>query len=58
LHFLLGDVDVFIEVEFEGDDGAAAGADEVICFRPGIWPNWRSRGAVTEEAITSGPPPG
>ena len=31
---------------------------EVICFRPGIWPNWRSSGAVTEEAITSGPPPG
>ena len=27
LHFLLGHVDVFVEVELEGDDGAAAGAD-------------------------------
>ena len=27
LHFLLGDVDVFVEVELEGDDRAAAGAD-------------------------------
>src|SRR5881398_3847392 len=27
---------------------------EVIWFRPGIWPNWRSSGAVTEDAITSG----
>ena len=31
---------------------------EVICFRPGIWPNWRSSGAVTEEDITSGLAPG
>ncbi len=22
--------------------------DDVIWFRPGIWPNWRSSGAVTE----------
>ena len=29
-----------------------------ICFRPGVWPNWRSSGAVTEEAITSGLAPG
>ena len=31
---------------------------EVICVRPGIWPNWRSSGAVTDEAITSGLAPG
>ena len=31
---------------------------EIICFRPGICPNWRSRGAVTVEAITSGLAPG
>ena len=29
-----------------------------ICFRPGVWPNWRSSGAVTDEAITSGLAPG
>ena len=32
--------------------------DEVICCRPGIWPNWRSSGAVTELAMTSGLAPG
>jgi len=31
---------------------------EVICCRPGIWPNWRSSGAVTLLAITSGLAPG
>ena len=31
---------------------------DVIWVRPGIWPNWRSRGLVTEEAITSGLAPG
>ncbi len=31
---------------------------EVIWFRPGTWPNCRSSGAVTEEAITSGAAPG
>jgi hypothetical protein len=31
---------------------------EFICFRPGICPNWRSRGAVTDEAMTSGLAPG
>src|SRR5205823_2992712 len=34
--------------------------DEVerICLRPGIWPNWRSRGAVIAVEITSGLAPG
>src|SRR5215475_11670518 len=32
--------------------------DDVICCSPGIWPNCRSSGAVTEDAITSGPAPG
>ncbi len=32
--------------------------DEVICLRPGIWPNWRSSGAVIDEVITSGLAPG
>ena len=31
---------------------------EVIWFSPGIWPNWRSSGAVTDEAMTSGLAPG
>src|SRR5262249_25155864 len=31
---------------------------DVICFRPGSWPNWRSSGAVTAEAMTSGLAPG
>ena len=31
---------------------------EDICARPGIWPNWRSSGAVTEDVITSGLAPG
>src|SRR3954452_108973 len=31
---------------------------EVICVRPGSWPNCRSSGAVTLEAITSGLAPG
>src|SRR5690242_933436 len=31
---------------------------DVIWLRPGIWPNCRSSGAVTEEAITSGLAPG
>ena len=29
-----------------------------ICNSPGIWPNWRSSGAVTDEVITSGLAPG
>ena len=29
-----------------------------ICFKPGICPNWRSSGAVTDEVITSGLAPG
>ena len=31
---------------------------DVICLSPGISPNCRSSGAVTDDAITSGPPPG
>ncbi len=31
---------------------------EDICFSPGVWPNWRSSGAVTDEVITSGLAPG
>jgi hypothetical protein len=31
---------------------------EVICLRPGIWPNCRSSGAVTDVAMTSGLAPG
>jgi hypothetical protein len=31
---------------------------EAICVRPGICPNWRSRGAVTALVITSGLAPG
>ena len=31
---------------------------EVIWLSPGICPNWRSRGAVTAEAMTSGLAPG
>ena len=31
---------------------------EAICVRPGICPNWRSRGAVTALVMTSGLAPG
>jgi len=31
---------------------------EIILVRPGSWPNWRSSGVVTEEAMTSGLAPG
>ena len=31
---------------------------DIICFKPGIWPNCRSRGAVTAEAMTTGLAPG
>ena len=31
---------------------------EDICAKPGIWPNWRSSGAVTAEVTTSGLAPG
>jgi hypothetical protein len=31
---------------------------EVICERPLIWPNCRSKGSVTEDAMTSGLAPG
>ena len=31
---------------------------EVICVSPGTWPNCFSRGAVTEEVMTSGLAPG
>ena len=31
---------------------------EVIWLSPGTWPNWRSSGAVTDEAMTSGSAPG
>lgn len=31
---------------------------EDICLSPGIWPNWRSSGAVTELVITCGLAPG
>ena len=29
-----------------------------ICLSPGIWPNCRSSGAVTEDVMTSGLAPG
>ena len=31
---------------------------EVIPVSDGIWPNWRSSGVVTADAIVSGLPPG
>ncbi len=31
---------------------------EVICLRPGSWPNCRSSGVVIEDAMTSGLAPG
>ena len=59
LHLLLGHVDVLVEIEFQRDDrAAAASSPRSSASGPGIWPNWRSKGAVTEEAITSGPAPG
>ena len=37
---------------------APAEERELICTRPDMVPNWRSSGAVTTEAITSGEAPG
>ena len=37
---------------------APAELTDDISFRPGIWPNWRSSGAVTDVVITSGLAPG
>ena len=37
---------------------APAELREDISFRPGIWPNWRSSGALTVEVMTSGLAPG
>src|ERR1700723_952985 len=31
---------------------------EVISVTPAMWPNWRSRGVATEEAMISALPPG
>ena len=31
---------------------------EAMRLRPGIWPNWRSSGAVIDEVMTSGLAPG
>jgi hypothetical protein len=39
-------------------DDAPAELVDVIWLRPGIWPNWRSSGAVTDEVMTSGLAPG
>ncbi len=32
--------------------------DDHISVKPGIWPNWRSSGAVIEEVTTEGLAPG
>ncbi len=37
---------------------APAELADVIWFSPGIWPNCRSSGAVTDDVITSGLAPG
>jgi hypothetical protein len=39
-------------------DDAPAELVDVIWLSPGIWPNWRSSGAVTDEVMTSGLAPG
>jgi hypothetical protein len=39
-------------------DEAPAELVEVIWLRPGIWPNWRSSGAVIDDVMTSGLAPG
>ena len=42
-------------------DGAVLERPELvddICFKPGICPNWRSSGAVTDDVMTSGLAPG
>jgi len=55
LHFLLGDIDTQAEVELQRDYGAPVGNWWTsICWSPGSCPNWRSSGAVTDDAITPG----
>ena len=59
LHLLLGHIDIQAEVELHHDDRSAVPElVEVIWLRPCNWPNWRSSGAVTVVATTSGLAPG
>ena len=58
LHFLFGHIDI------QGSANCIVMTElppelvEVIWLSPGTWPNWRSSGAVTAEATTSGLAPG
>ena len=58
LHLLLGHVQAEVQTELQVMTELPPELLEVICFSPGICPNWRSSGAVTEEAMTSGLAPG
>ena len=59
LHFLFGDIDVEIERKLQRDDRAAPSSWWTSSgSSPGTCPNWRSSGAVTEDAMTSGLAPG
>ena len=58
LDLLLRHIQAQIQGELKRDDGTPLELVEVIWVRPGIWPSCLSKGAVTEEAMTSGLAPG
>jgi hypothetical protein len=58
LHLLLGHIQRHVERKAQRDDRGPARAGGRHLRQPGIWPNWRSSGAVTCEVITSGLAPG
>jgi len=58
LHVLLGRVDVPVQLVLKGDLRGAELEIDVICESAGIWPNCRSSGVVTADAIVSALAPG
>ena len=58
LDLLLRYVDVQAQVELQRDDRTSARTGRRHLLESGTWPNCRSSGAVTEDAMTSGLAPG
>ena len=59
LHVLRGAVDVAVEIELQRDRGRAERrSPRSSGVTPAIWPNWRSSGVATVDAMVSGLAPG
>ena len=59
LHVFRRAVDVAVEIELDGDLGAArANSCDVIELTPAMVENWLSSGVATAEAMVSGSAPG